>query len=288
MQSKQPNTSQTATYQYPGRDSERGVVWDARTRKKAEREWTSIEEYLFQEVALPYIRERGGSVVDIGAGEGRYSELVAPYVKMLTVVEPDKARAERARERLASYEAEVAIHNSFLSQVPLTVESIDSIVCMQLLQHISVAEVDELLDSSSTALRQNGVFVLAFTKKTRFDHEFNATWRENERAYYYPISEELFHIAAREHPEETLLVHKMDLDGICKALEERGFSIEAVEPYAPRLSERLHHQLIGLLLAPLPLLMRHRILRALPFVPFIDVYVVARKVAAGKQGEQTQ
>lgn len=88
----------------------------------------------------PYLGKR---IVEVGAGTGSFSELLLERRwESLTLVEPSTAMYEQLKQRMG--ESNVQIHNDFFERVAHEIERPDSIIYVNVLEHIEddVRELD--------------------------------------------------------------------------------------------------------------------------------------------------
>lgn len=97
-----------------------------------------------------------GRVLEIGPGPGLVTAALLEYgVAGLTTVEVDPRAAERLRGRFGSG---VAVHTGSASDLPLTDESVDVVVCCTMLHHVpTAAEQDAILGECRRVLAPGGV-----------------------------------------------------------------------------------------------------------------------------------
>jgi SAM-dependent methyltransferase len=82
--------------------------------------------------ARPYLRRR---VLDVGAGIGTFTDLLAAAGHEVVALEPDPRFAERLRERFAG-RADVTVVEAGVEDMGLA-DSFDSILCFNVLEHVA-------------------------------------------------------------------------------------------------------------------------------------------------------
>ncbi len=81
----------------------------------------------------PYLGRR---VLDVGAGIGTLTELLAPLCELVVAVEPDPAFLARLRRRFAGRSNVVVLEAEATTLAPSSLPPVDSAVCLNVLEHI--------------------------------------------------------------------------------------------------------------------------------------------------------
>jgi ubiquinone/menaquinone biosynthesis C-methylase UbiE len=95
-----------------------------------------------------------GTVIEVGAGDGRNFELYPPEVKEVIAVEPEPYLRERARERAASAAPHVEVVAGTAEALPAASASIDGVVCCLVL--CSVPDQPAAVEEARRVLRPSG------------------------------------------------------------------------------------------------------------------------------------
>jgi SAM-dependent methyltransferase len=103
--------------------------------------------------AEPYLGRR---VLDVGAGIGTFTELLAPLCKLVVAVEADPGFASSLERRFGSKDNVQVVHAD--AETSLPDGPFDSIVCFNVLEHI--AADDEALTSFRRRLAPGGALLL--------------------------------------------------------------------------------------------------------------------------------
>ncbi len=222
------------SYQYAFRDNAKGVssVSNIYVSKSDQ-----LEQYIFDRYVIPYLKtvKTKGLLVDIGSGEGRYSQYFGKGFKKIIAVEPDEQRYLNSVKNLSNLENAICIHGT-ANDVPKN-ELVDVVINIHVLQHIHSSAVDEILDYVAHQIKVGGLFILAITKKTDLDEPWNISWQEDSKAYYSSIPKEIFEYITAQNLPGILPVRKIEMEVITNELQNRGFKIESSVEYAPRLLE---------------------------------------------------
>jgi ubiquinone/menaquinone biosynthesis C-methylase UbiE len=266
-------------YIYPFRKNAKGVHDITKTYVE---KGDSIEKHIFDTIVLPHIKTLGNPkfVVDIGAGEGRYSQYFGTNAEQIVAIEPDEYRCEKTRENLKSMNTKTECIHGTVADAHIDEKSADLVVNIHVLQHIHPDDATAILDFAARTLRSGGFFVLAFTKKTRLDEDWNITWVSNNKSHYVEVPEEVFRLVSAAHLPTVLPVRKLHTDEILKELEQRGFSIEATKEYAPRFlgeKKKVIGKFFMWLYRHLPATTFHTMTKLIGYPLFEDIVVVAKK-----------
>jgi SAM-dependent methyltransferase len=128
--------------------------------------------------AKPYLGRR---VLDVGAGIGTFTELLAPLCELVVAVEADAEFTRILERRFADHSSVQVVHAEAESSLPDG--PFDSIVCFNVLEHI--AADDEALTSFRARLAPGGALLLLVPAHPRL---YGATDRMlgHERRYRRP------------------------------------------------------------------------------------------------------
>jgi SAM-dependent methyltransferase len=128
--------------------------------------------------AEPYLGRR---VLDVGAGIGTFTELLAPLCELVVAVEADPEFTRILEQRFADHSSVKVVHAEAESSLPDG--PFDSIVCFNVLEHI--AADDEALTSFRGRLAPGGALLLLVPAHPRL---YGATDRMlgHERRYRKP------------------------------------------------------------------------------------------------------
>ncbi len=266
------------SYIYPFRKNAKGT----NTAEIYAERGDALERYIFDAVVWPYVKEQGEQafVIDVGAGEGRYSQYFGRNAKSVMALEPDEHRCNKARENTASMAAAVECVQGTVADAQVGNDSADLVVNIHVLQHVHPDDATAILDFAARTVRSGGLFVLAFTKKTPLDEDWNMTWSENGRSHYVEVPEDVFRMVSGAHLPTVLPVRKLHADEILKELEHKGFAIEARQEYAPRFlgeKKKLQGIFFKWLYRNLSSPVFHKLINTVGYPLQEDIVVVARK-----------
>ena len=120
-----------------------------------------------QTIYRDFLRDRHGLLIDFGCGTGanfRYFDCPENSDSVLLGIEPDPARSQSAMSKLKLLQhVEGVVANSdvsFLSKIPHGV-TIDSILCSQVLGHVSKAEMERVLAAFASSISPGGQCLIA-------------------------------------------------------------------------------------------------------------------------------
>lgn len=105
------------------------------------------------------VPSRDASVLDFGCGEAEGSESVAARAGMLYLYDAAPKVQQRLRERFGHNEKIVVLSSDALEALPD--HSIDLFVANSMIQYLSHAEFEALLDTARRKLKDNGQLVVA-------------------------------------------------------------------------------------------------------------------------------
>lgn len=128
------------------------------------------ENYWFRRHVAAYryaTRVAGGRVVDAGCGEGYGAAILARKSRRVVALDLDAPTLRHARRRYAA----PGFVRSDLLRMPLDRSSVDSIVALQVLEH--VADAEAFVQASARVLRPGGVLVLSTPNRDTFPAGLN-------------------------------------------------------------------------------------------------------------------
>jgi SAM-dependent methyltransferase len=155
-------------------------------------EWNASAEWkqaLIDDVLLPTIPP-GGTLLEIGAGGGRWSEVLVPRAERTILVDVTPAVLEICRERLSEH-SDVKYVLSHGSDLPGVEDgSVDAIWSFDVFVHIAPADQARYLDEISRALRPGGVAAIHHADGR------NRGMQPSRRGWRAPMSAHLFAVLA--------------------------------------------------------------------------------------------
>lgn len=265
-------------YQYAFRDNAKGV---SEVDKVYISKSDQFEHYLFDRYVIPYVQKIKIKevLVDIGSGEGRYSEYFGKDFKKVIALEPDEQRYANSFKNLKHLQNTECIHGT-VNDVPKNIIA-DVIINIHVLQHVHSSAVDEILNYTTSQLKIGGLFILAITKKTDIDEPWNIAWQEGKKALYSAVPETIFEYITVKNIPGILPVRKVGLEEIEVELKNRGFKIEHSIEYAPHLEKKpsIIEKIFMFFYRHFPPSIYNSI-KELPGHPrYADVLLIARKIS---------
>jgi 16S rRNA A1518/A1519 N6-dimethyltransferase RsmA/KsgA/DIM1 with predicted DNA glycosylase/AP lyase activity len=103
----------------------------------------------------PYMTDR---VIEVGAGQGTMSQLIAEKCKHFIAIEPDEKNCQMIQEKLKDFKHTKTFHG-FLSDFPKEAQRANSIVYINVLEHIE-DEVAELTMAKQLLAENNGYLLI--------------------------------------------------------------------------------------------------------------------------------
>ncbi len=259
-------------YVYPVRSNARGTNAD-----KKYTEWDKVEMYVFNKYVFPLLDKSRHVVLDLGAGEGKYSYLLSSYAEKLIVVEPDTHRLQKAKEALR----DVYVEKSFIARLgeDLQIEDdlVDIALCVHVIQHITPIAASEIFSIIHKALKANGLFVLFFSDNTEYEDEFHISWKKNGHPIVTSIPESVFNLLTYTSHEGALQFRSIQKDKIISELKKLGFVLEVSQGYMPvypNLLKKILRILMSVITKPIT---KHKMLHTIGYDNYIDRCLVFRK-----------
>lgn len=261
------------SYIYPIRENARG------TNAELYSAWNMVEKYVFDKRVIPLIEGTNNVILDVGAGEGKYSMLVAPHAKELIVVEPDTYRLDKAKKTLKSIQLKKTFLAEMGEQIEIQEASVDVAMCIHLFQHITQSNADKVLTNLAKSLRPGGLLILFFSDNTEYPTEFHLSWMNKGKPIVAHIPESVFEVLTRTEHEGALQFRSIKKESIIRQLKKMGFNLEVSEGYMPvypGIAKKLVKVAASVVLNPV---WRHKLLHYFGYDNYIDRCVVMSKVA---------
>ena len=221
-------------YSYPAGESERGVV---NADVSLEKNWNALEKNIIDKIVLPYISDKKHRdlMIDIGAGEGRYTKEYGKFFKKIISTEPDRKRSKKITNKS---NLPIKVINKKIEDINLGKNKADVVFCIHVLQHVSDKTYEIMLDKATEALKKNGLLILGFTFRTKYFDEYNISWPGKDKNKFTPVPKEIFNLATEKNLKGILPVKKLDKDKLIRKLERRGFILKEHETYFAALEEK--------------------------------------------------
>jgi SAM-dependent methyltransferase len=170
---------------------DRWTSWDWSSLGEEWNESPDWKQALIDDVLLPTI-PAGGTVVEIGAGGGRWSEVLAARAERTILVDVTPAVLELCRERLGERD-DVEYRVSSGSDLPGVEDaSVDAVWSFDVFVHVAPVDQAGYLDEVARVLRPGGIAAI---------HHADGRNRGNQpsrRGWRAPMSAHLFAVLARE------------------------------------------------------------------------------------------
>lgn len=159
---------------------------------------------------------KGKTVLEIGPGGGRFTEILVKYAKYVICIEPSSA----ANINIASPNSKLMIIQDDLELNPISANLIDVVFCRGVIQH--APEPMKFIDLLFKSVRDEGWVFFDFYRKKR--------WYTNPKYWYRPITKRLnkelmLKLCKRFVPPLSILKWKLEDWGLDKRITFRLFPI---------------------------------------------------------------
>lgn len=141
---------------------------------------------ILEKLAPKYLR---GTLIDVGAGKGKYRDLLAPYIATYTPI--DDLSSDYQFKSASDAES---INVADASKLPFPDRSFDSALCTKLIEHVE--NPAEVMREISRVLKPGGYLILSSDWFTPYHREPKDYWRFSVDGYQY-----LAHVANLEWVE---------------------------------------------------------------------------------------
>lgn len=139
--------------------------------------WTGerLETNIFNETAIEHLHRyamamelvKNKTVLDIACGEGYGANLLASSAVHVIAIDIDKTTIQKAADKYKK--PNLIFKNGSITQIPLTDESIDVVVCFETLEHLS--DHDQLLQEIKRVLKPQGICLISTPDKKNYSEE---------------------------------------------------------------------------------------------------------------------
>jgi SAM-dependent methyltransferase len=175
----------------PTENRDRWATWDWSSLGE---EWNESQEWkqaLVDDVLLPTIPE-GGSVLEIGPGGGRWSEVLAPRAQRTILVDVTPSVLDLCRERLGDPDGVEYIVSTGADLPGVSDRSVDAIWSFDVFVHVAPVDQAGYLGEIARVLRPGGVAAIHHADGR------NRGALPSRRGWRAPMSARLFAILAAE------------------------------------------------------------------------------------------
>lgn len=180
-------------YSYPDKDDKVTLNFTVKNTEPYRGYWEQSENK-----ALSFFEKllsramNNGSLLDLGAGEGRLTIKFAKYFKTVTALEPDQERIARAKKNCASADINnVTFLESQFLDAEISENSFEAILCSHIIQHIPTTGIKPTLEKIHAILKPGGIFALT----TNYTKEHNDVF-EKQTDIVERIDEATFNLLA--------------------------------------------------------------------------------------------
>lgn len=106
--------------------------------------------------------QKGGKILDVGAGTGNMALALANEGFIVTATEPEERMAEEIRKKALARNISLNVETKTMQQLAQFADTYDGIYCIgNTLAHLrDLEEIDQFLQLSYSKLNENGVFIL--------------------------------------------------------------------------------------------------------------------------------
>lgn len=173
---------------------------------------------------------KGQLLIDAGCGQGRLIPKFAWLYKKILAVEPDLNRLTKAKEFVSSQSIiNVEFLNVPVQEIPFNNEA-NTILSSHIIQHVSTNDLQKLLTSIFSSLKQNGIMLLT-TNNSRFNEDaYQKNYIQDGNAILEDITKEEFESLTR-NTKGILPIHEFGYNSLAKLIESAGFTLIAQHPF---------------------------------------------------------
>lgn len=130
------------------------------------REYENQAEKMALEKILSLIpKEKGGSLIDIGAGFGRHTPVYAPIFERCVLLDPSEKLLAEAKSRLKNL-SNLEFKLGKANKLPFLKEQFDVAIIIRVIHHL--LEPDETLLEAARVLKPHGYLIVEFANKIHF------------------------------------------------------------------------------------------------------------------------
>ncbi len=162
---------------------------------------TYFQEMERYERVLKYLPGRGGTVVDLGCGDGYLSYLIAQRNYRVISVDIAATRLQKLKEKRE--EQSIKLLQADIKRTGLADRTVDTVVCSEVLEHIP--DYEEVLQEAYRILKPGGQFIVT------------VPYKENLKTIICPYCHRAF------HPDGH--VHRFDRENLAASLHRTGFRV---------------------------------------------------------------
>lgn len=138
----------------------------------------AMEDFLYHLARYKYIARlvrKNWSVLEVGCGTGYGSNFLADFCATMNACELDKKVLDKAKARFKK-------NNLTYSYEP-TKETYDSVVCLEVLEHMTKEQGDDLITFLHSKLKSKGVAFISTPRKLENPSENRKKWHIHEYEY---------------------------------------------------------------------------------------------------------
>jgi cyclopropane fatty-acyl-phospholipid synthase-like methyltransferase len=210
-------------YSYPDADDKITAFMIAE-REHAKGSWERGEQKILELIGKYLKKSPDSWLLDAGCGTGRLLPHFQVYFDRILAIDRDAAQIERAKAlvRKFGFENKVVFKVSSMTNLTWPEESVDSILCSHLIQHIATDQVPQVILKTKALLKLNGTLFLITThgKEDYFAKEY----LKGHRLFEEKISQGEFNSLV-ENKNNILPIHFFSKRTIQKILQESGFCV---------------------------------------------------------------
>ncbi len=120
------------------------------------------------QLAKKFLR-KSMTVLDVGSGDGRMEELLAPSVKKIIGVDNQERPLQFARLLVTQKNAEFKLSGN---KLPVGNETMDAVVCFDVIEHIPVNAVKSFVNEIKRVLKKKGTFIVTTPNRNELRGRF--------------------------------------------------------------------------------------------------------------------
>lgn len=207
-----------ATYTYQENDEKIEAFASKFVNRLGDNSGPADQDY-FDMIRLLFSMKQGGSLLDIGAGLGRVTQIANEYMAETVALEPDLDRWRQCHEgnhQPPKCQVIRQFSSDYLTDNPG--KTFDVVVISMVIQHVSTTVCDNILKDAAALLKPDGVGIIFTTNIVEEAKGFSFSQTTPDEAY---VSEQQFNDYAEnfEHQTKGIPVRRFTKAELLECLE---------------------------------------------------------------------